>query len=301
MSARYQSYLKLLVVVVIWGLAPPIIKYTLYYFPVDILLTYRFFLSAILMLPILFWLEKNWFHKLAHLPSKVWLALIINSLLGSTIQLGLLFWGLTYTSAIEGSIINALSPILVAIAGFFYLHEKITSQEKLGLLIAFVGSIIIVLIPSQSLKYSALGNLFIFLGTFSWAVYTVISKKHLNLHLSPLFLTTVMFFVGFISMSIITIYSKSPSSIFYHLSSAPPTAHLGVLYMAILSGSLAYFLYQSATKYIEVSEANVFLYLPPIVTLPIGYFLLQESLGLNFIVGCLVILVGVALAEIKRR
>jgi len=306
LTARHSSYLKLLITVAIWGIAPPIIKYTLRYFPADLFLTYRFFLSAILMLPILFLIEKDWFHKLAHLPSGAWIALIINSILGSTIQIGFLFWGLEYTSALEGSIINALSPILVAISGYFFLHEKITNKEKFGLATAFIGSLIIVIAPlllnqNHSLKYSVIGNLLIFAGTLSWAIYTVISKKHLRLHLSPLFLTTAMFFFGFISMTFITVTRHNSYFIFQSIKVAPVSAHLGVLYMAILSGSLAYFLYQSATKYIEISEANLFLYLAPIFTLPISLLVLKENLDLGTIIGCFIILIGVGLAEIKRR
>lgn len=240
------------------------------------------------------------------LSVRTWLILIANSLIGSTIQIGFLFWGMEHTSAIEGSIVNATSPILVAIAGVIFLHEKITRHERLGLITAFIGTAIIIISPilsgqNHQITFSGLGNLLIFLGTLAWAVFTVISKKSLKLHLSPLFLTTSMFFFGFISMSIITLFLNSKFQIENYFLSAPPTAHLGVLYMALLSGSLAYFLYQSATKHIEISEANLFIYLTPLFTLPISLFVLKESVNPLFILGCFIIILGVYLAEIKTR
>ena len=47
-TARVKAYLMLLAVAVIWGIASPVIKYTLHGFHADIFLTYRFAISTII-------------------------------------------------------------------------------------------------------------------------------------------------------------------------------------------------------------------------------------------------------------
>jgi len=79
------------------------------------------------------------------------------------------------------------------------------------------------------------------------------------------------------------------------------SAHLSVIFMALFSGALAYFLYQKAQKSIEASEASVFNYLPPIVTAPVATLWLHEKLTIPYIVGSVIIASGVFLAEWKKR
>jgi drug/metabolite transporter (DMT)-like permease len=77
--------------------------------------------------------------------------------------------------------------------------------------------------------------------------------------------------------------------------------HAGVWYMAILSGTLAYFLYVRGQKSIEVSEAALFNYLQPIFSIPLAVFWLQESLTPTFVIGAIIIACGVIIAEYKKK
>jgi drug/metabolite transporter (DMT)-like permease len=302
-TARTRAYLLLIFVAVIWGIAPPVIKYTLPYFPTAIFLTYRFFIICLLMIPFLLIHEPKTWHVLGGLTHRDWLILIISGLLGSTLQLGLLFWGLELTTSLDGSLINATSPILVALAGHYLLKENIPFRERIGHVIAFIGTIIVVIQPvfegHRLFSGSMLGNLLTLTGTVAWVGYVLLTKVELQHKLTPLLLTTFMFFIGFISLSVISFFLYSPLKITAIFNLAPLSAHLGVLFMALISGALAYWAYQAAQKCITVAEANIFLYLPPIFTLPLAYFWLHEKISLFFVLGSLVIAFGVGIAEIR--
>ena len=305
-SARVRSYLMLLVVAVIWGFAGPIIKYTLNFFDPVTFLTYRFLQTCLILIPLLLILEPRIWQHLSRFTPSEWTALIISGLLGSTVNLGLLFWGYSLTTAIDATLINdSLSPILVALAGHFILREHITERERLGLFIALTGSVIIIVQPwlesGKLFSGSLSGNLIIFFAALSWAGYSVITKKSLKNQPSPLLLTASSFLFGFISMSVIALIFHRPFEMYHRLLSVPVGGHLGVLYMSVLSGALAYFLFQRAQKTIETSEANVFLYLPPIFATPLAYFWLGESVTFTFLTGALVIAAGVYVAETKKR
>src|SRR3989344_210719 len=177
LSARWRAYFMLLLVAAIWGFATPIIKYAFDYLSPALFLTYRFFITSLVMIPILILTQPDTFNTLGQLSFADWGHLILGGFLGSTLQLGLLFWGLNLTSSLDASLINATSPILVAIAGFTYLQEKITSREKWGLVVAFLGTLIIVLQPlwegSSLSSGSILGNLLVLAGTAAWVAYVV--------------------------------------------------------------------------------------------------------------------------------
>lgn len=307
MPARTRSYIYLILVAAIWGFAPPITKQSFPYFSPLLFLTYRFFITCLVMIPLLLLLEPKTWHNLHNLSHKDWFMLTASGLLGSTFQLGLLFWGLNLTTSLDASFINSMSPVFVALAGFYILHEKISRRELLGHVLAFIGTLIIVMqsvFEGQALfSGSVLGNFLVLTGTWAWTAYVILSKKQLAHKLSPLLLTVFMFFAGFISMSflIFLTHSQSAVSISTALSAAPLSAHLGVIYMAYVSGALAYWLYQTAQKNIEVSEANIFLYLPPLFTLPLSYFWLREPITIPFCIGGGVIALGVIISELGRK
>ncbi|KKU92365.1 hypothetical protein A2702_00250 [Candidatus Amesbacteria bacterium RIFCSPHIGHO2_01_FULL_48_75] len=303
MSPRLRANLMLLTVAVIWGFAVPVIKFTFNYFDTITFLTYRFFLTSLILIPLLAITQPRTWSALASLSRREWLTFIIGGLLGSTLQLGLLFWGLDLTSSLDGSIINSASPILVSLAGYYFLKEHITPREKLGQLIAFIGTIFVIIQPvfesGRIFSGTLIGNFLVLAGTLAWVGYVLLTKRQLG-HLSPLLLTTNMFFLGFVSMSVIALIFKNPITIYFSLLTSPPAAHLGVLYMVVFSGSLAYWLYQKAQKIVEVSEANVFLFLPPVFTAPLAYFWLGEHITWPAILGSAIIAAGVYVAETRK-
>ncbi len=292
MPARIRAYILLLIAVAIWGFAGPVIKFTLGYFDPIVFLTYRFGLTTAILFPV--WLISEHRKSWPRLNPADWLSLIISGLLGTTLQLLLLFEGFKLTTSLEGIIITSTSPILVAIAGAFWLRDHITLREKIGLIAAFIGSIIVVVGPGPA--GSLWGNFLILLSNLAWVGYVILSKKQLRHALSPLFITMFNFLVGFISMSII-LFLTHPN--LYSLLSTPYSAHLGVIYMALLSGALAYYLYQAGQKSIEASEANVFLYLQPLFAAPLAYLWLHEYITLPLAIGSAVIAAGVIVSEIK--
>lgn len=305
MLPRHKAYIYLIITIIVWGVAGPVIKDTLKFFdPIDFL-TYRFLLSCLILIPLVIITQPHSFKIVNTFSSKDWFILALSGVLGSSVQLGLLFWGMDYTTSIESTLIESASTVLVALAGYYFLKEHLTQREKYGLFIAFFGSILIVLEPlldtGVAFTRHLFGNIIVMGAQFAWVAYVILTKTQLRHRISPLFLTMTTFVFGFISMSILTFLTKSPGEIVSLFTSAPLQAHLGVIYMATFSGALAYWLYQKASKTIEVSEANIFLYLMPLVATPIGYFWLHEPITLSFVIGSLIIAIGVYLAETKKK
>lgn len=305
MSARTRAYLMMIATTAMWGVAGPIIKSTLDHFDVVTFLLYRFLLTSMILIPILVITSKNVLHLLHELTPRQWLFFILSSFVGSTLQLGLLFWGYTLTSSFEGTLISSTAPVFVTLTGYIFLHERVTLRERWGLGVAFLGSLIIVLEPilksgANFTLTNVQGNFLILLATFSVALHALLIKTNLRTRLSPFLMTTTMFFVGFISISPIAFIFSSPLKITTNFTSAPLAAHLGVFYMAIFSGALAYWFYHKAQKTIEISEANLFHYLTPLFAAPLSFLWLKEPASTFMFIGIVITIIGVAIAEIKK-
>lgn len=298
-SSRIVAYLFLAVSAAIWGLAVPVIKVTLESYPPILFLFYRFFLTSMLLIPLLLLFEKKILPKNLKDASLI----ILSGLLGATVALGLLFWGLHYTTSLSASILSSLAPLLVVTISIREFREKVTRQEKLGLAITLVGALTLSLSPAllQNLG-SVLGNLIVLISNLAVVGNIILNKKLLKLDYSPLFLTAWMFFVGFLSLIPIALWQyQSATGLIAQITSQPFSAHMGVWYMAFASGALAYFLYNEAQRRIEASEAVIFYYLIPLATAPFAIFWLGEKLTPVFLLGAAIITAGVFIAEYKRR
>jgi drug/metabolite transporter (DMT)-like permease len=292
----------LLAVAMIWGFAGPVIKYTLSDFPPFVFLAYRFWLTSIVALPILLIVQPRW-----PKTRREWLGVVIFGLFNSTVNLGLLFLGFDRTTALDGTLLSATSPILVVIAGAMFLKEEVTRRERIGLAIAFAGTVITVIQPLLEGKALALenveGNLIIMLANLTWVVAVIVSKVVLKHKISPYFLASSSFVIGFFTMMPIVLfqYGFSLSEIAGIVGSSHLSSHLGVWYMALFSGLLAYTLYQKGQKIIEASEATLFGYLNPVFAAPLAVFWLGEQITVPFLIGAGVIATGVAISEWRGK
>lgn len=292
---RLKAYLMLLVVTAIWGVAEPVIKFTLGGFPPLLFLTYRFGLSSLVAV-LLFVLLGFHFPK----DRKVQLELIFYGFITSTVSLGLLFFGLEKTTVLDTVLITLMNPLLISLAGARFLKEHVTAREKAGMGIALLGTLLTVAEPFLQNGHTFTrfsGNILIsaYLVITAWGA--VLAKKLLRLEVSPLTLTNVSFIVGFLTLVPLAILK-------YRISDLTGTAlpyHLGVIFMALISGSLAYFLSNKAQKTIEISEASVFSYLYPVFAAPLAVVWLGEAITPVFLLGATIITVGVVIAETKKK
>ena len=294
-SHRVKAYFYLILVAAIWGMAGPIIKYTLGGIEPLPFLTIRFFISSLIAVPLLLFRKTNIFQK------KHFKKALIFSFLASTVALGLLFAGIERTTALNATFITLIGPLLIAAAGVLYLNEHITKREKVGILIAFIGSVFLILQPLLEYGLNSgqlLGNILVFGYLLANTVSVVYAKQNLREHVDPLDLTSLMFIVGFVTLFPITLFLYKGDFI-TQISTLDTSHYLGILYMALISGSLAYYLWIKAQKTIEVGEAALFGYFKPIFATPLAIFWLGESFTPMFIFVTIIIITGVAVAEYK--
>lgn len=292
---RKSAYLALLATSLIWGLAPPIIKYSLYFITPLAFLFYRFLIvSLILFIPLVFRLKK------LKPDRKKILKYLGLGFLGTPLTLYFLFEGVKRTTAIDSSVIGVITPILVILGGVFLLKEKVEFNEKLGIALTLLGTIITIVQPilesGLGMTKNVWGNFLVFLHSLSWASFTLLAKKEKAL--DPFTLSAFSFVVGLVFM--VFLIPLQPT-LLADLVVAPShfSAFLGVLYMATLGSVIAYFTYIFGVSKIEASEATVFTYLQPLFAIPVSVVFLGEQITLPFLLGALLIIGGVFICEFR--
>lgn len=296
---RLRAYIFLLIVAVIWGIAGPVIKLTLKGLPPDIFLLYRFFISSIAAI-VIFIFTGIKFPKEAKLVRDI----IIYGFFNSIATLGLLFWGMNKTSVLDMSLIYLFCPILIILAGAIFLKDHITAKEKAGIAIAFVGSALLVVEPllrNHNGQSGFWGNLLILASIISSAFCGVMVKKLLRRGISPSFLANITFLIGFFTLLPFVLIKYNLAESLSIIKNAPFPYHLGVIYMAIFSGTIAYSLSNLGQKTIELSERALFGYLYPIFSAIIAITVLGDKLTNPIIIGSIITFAGVLIAEIKKK
>jgi len=129
----------------------------------------------------------------------------------------------------------------------------------------------------------------------------VMGKNLLRDDVSAMFLTNLSFIVGFVTLLPVLLFTTSFPEIVNQLVNTRLSFHLGVIYMALFSGTLAYYLWHKAQKTIEIGEGGLFAYLYPLFSTPLAVFWLKEKITTPFIIGAIIIALGVFIAEYKKQ
>ena len=145
------------------------------------------------------------------------------------------------------------------------------------------------------------GNLLVLLAILISVATSVLAKKLLRERLDMMTATNLTFIVGFATMAPIAILLTGFSGTLGQITSLPLNVHLAVVYMALISGTLAYYFWLKGEKSIEVGEVGIFTYLQPVFATPLAIVWLGEQITLPFVVGAVVIALGVGIAEYKKK
>lgn len=293
---RRLAYWALIVNVIVWGLAAPIVKPALSYIsPVEFLF-YRFLIAGVVALPFTLWLMAKNRPGISNLIRIAGLELI-----GTTIILWLIYVSLSLTSVVEASLIYSASPLFVTLAGIIFLGEKQTKSEWAGFSLAFLGTVIIALSPIVSVgKFSVgggslKGNLLMLAQNILWAGYLVAAKKWYR-KIPKLTVTGIGFWVGLISFFILAQPNGSPWLNFLADMRLGPV-FFAVVYMAIMGSIVGATTYLFAQNIIEISEASIFTYGQALIALPAAYIWLNEAPSPAALIGAGLAGIGVYIAK----
>ena len=219
---------------------------------------YRMFFTTLIIFPILL-LSKKSIIELFNLPLKNIFYMII---IGIILALHFSLWitSLKLTSVASSVILVASHPIIVGPISHYFLGEKLSRINILGITLAIFGVIILVygnygfaLLTIDTFE----GNLLAFLGGVAAAFY-IIGGRILRKTTSLLTYTFIVYSVSTMVLFLICIIFNSP------LFNLEIKDYQIILLMAIVSGIFGHTLYNWVLKYIKTSVVSIALLGEPI-------------------------------------
>ncbi len=255
---------------------------------------WRWSLAALVLLP-LAWPELKRKRDLIRANFKL-LCLMGLLQVGSSAVLVL---GLNFTTAVNGSLINASQPALTALPAWLIAKDKLTWGQGVGIFAAMTGVTVMITRGDPSalleLRFNQ-GDLLVLMAIGGWACYAPL------IHRIPgeLGLATTLFFIT-LTGSAMLIPFYVVESLFFRTVELSSTTLLSVLYLGLVVSAFSVLIWNAGIKSIGPNRAVILLNLIPVfgVLMAIGF--LGESLFAYHLVGVAFVACGIGLVIFLGR
>jgi drug/metabolite transporter (DMT)-like permease len=210
----------------------------------------------------------------------------------------LITWGETHIDSSLAAILNATTPLFVIVIAHFALHdEKITRPRLAGLIVGFVGVIVLVSqdFRPEALRSDLLGQLAVLAAAISYAVALVFTRRQLR-NAKPVVQSTMILVFATAIMWIITPVVERPLVL-----PAQPIAWVAVVWLGLLGLCIAYLLFFWLNNAWGPTRASLVTYVFPVVGVILGVIFLNETLNWNMVLGSALVVGGIVVVNRRPR
>lgn len=288
-SPRYMIFP--LLAVLIWSVNMVVTKMAASVISPAAISFYRWVVAVLVLAPFtLPGVLRQW----ALIRPNLWRLAVLGAL-GMGVYQGLLYVAAATTTATNMGIITSMVPLLTIAVGTLILHERPTRMAVLGALVALLGLGILLGEgdPRRLLSVGGtVGDVLMAVAALSYALYGVLLRKW-SLPMGvwqSLFMQAV--FVVLFQIPFFVLAAPSPLT----AQNLPM-----VLYAAIFPSLFAPYFWMQGVNHLGPNRASIFLNLMPVGTVVIAALTLGEHPHAYHIVGGLLALAGVSLAQTRAR
>ena len=290
-NSRLIPYLEAIFAVVIWGASFIATKVALRDItPVTVV--WMRFTMGVLILGLAVAMRKQF----TLLNRNEWLYFALLGFLGITFHQWLQSNGLQTSEAGTTAWIVSTTPVFMALLGWVVLRERLSWIRVSGILLAFVGVLLVVYdgdLSAISLRsFGKPGDILILISAINWAVFSVLSRRGLKQYPATLMMFYVMSF-GWLFISILFFATQNISEI----GQLTLNGWTGVTFLGIFCSGLAYIAWYDALQALTTAQTGVFLYIEPLVAVIVAFLILGEPVTAALLIGGAIILLGVWLVN----
>lgn len=206
-------------------------------------------------------------------------------------------YGLKYVSSTVAAVIVATIPLISPIFAWYFFREKLKWMNAAGLAISFFGVGLVVLNGSFKFDASPLGVGLEFIAVLSAIAYSIVLKNLVSRYntLSIIAYQNIIGIIFFLPVWFIVDFNDFVTRPFH------PEAFRAIVLLAVFSSTLAFVFFTQSIRQIGVTRSNTFINLIPVFVAILSFFILNESLGTQQIVGIFIVVAGLFLAQIRRK
>jgi drug/metabolite transporter (DMT)-like permease len=292
--SQTRAYASLVAIAALWGSYPATAKLALDDFPPFFLAAVRCTIASALLVPLLVRAGADATRGLGAPALRALLVLGVTGIWGST-QFS--YVAIYYTTAGNAVILQAATPVMVALGARFYLAERLAPRQWLGVAVSVFGVLLVVTsgrLAALRLEELRAGDFITLASLTGWSIYTVYGKRVLGT-LSPALATTGAYVAGTL-LIVPTALVTAP--FFPRPRVGALVAWVVVVYQGVL-GAVAHVWWYRAVEVVGPSRSAIFMNLQPLVGIVLAGALLREPIGLWQILGTGCVLAGVALTTTR--
>jgi len=189
------------------------------------------------------------------------------------------------------AILNATTAFNTMIIAFLWLNESVTKKQIFGLVLGFIG--VVILVNPESSSTSIISAVLCLIGATCYSFSTVFIQKYSASTNKFVLVGWSIVFSSLIMMpiTVFNLPSEIPSS----------NALLSALWLGGISTGLAFFGYVYLIEKIGAVKTSTVAYFLPIFGIIWGGIFLNEVITFGIIIGCATILMGVFFATSNNR
>lgn len=223
---------------------------------------------------------------------KEWTPLFVLGLTNIAIPFFLISWGQFYIDSGVASILDATVPLFTILAAHFILHDdKITTPKVLGLLVGFIGVVILMIKDIHAGTSTLLGQLAVILACVFYAASSIIARKTTE-HIPPTLRSVGSLMSATVVMWLATLLFETPIKI-----PTLPITWLALAWLGILGSGLAFIMLYYLVHEIGPTRSTMVTYLFPLGGVTLGVLFLNEPLTWQIITGAVLIILSLIIAN----
>ena len=210
---------------------------------------------------------------------------------------------MNYTTTTNTSLIVSLSPLVASfLISLFFRSLRLTRIQALGSLMAALGVAVVVLNGRFVLHLSPLGDSLAFGAALCWGFYSMLMIPA-NLKYDTAFVTRKVFIYGLLAMIPYYLWKPEEATIFTSsvLFSLDLSVYLNLLFLGCVASMLCFLAWNWVLKKLGAVVATNYVYFNPVTTILFAWAILSEQITIYFLLGTALILIGMYLADKKRR
>jgi drug/metabolite transporter (DMT)-like permease len=207
----------------------------------------------------------------------------------------LYLYGMKYTTAANGALLYALTPIFVLLLSKHFFGESISFKKMSGIILAFIGVAIVIFEKGISTSTEfAFGNIIVLFAVIAYALFTILGRP-VVMKIGALSASALANFAG---LMLILPFGMYNAAIFPY-GRLHTIDWIGILYLGIGTSIISYLLWYYALRRVDAVRLAVFANGQPIITAVLSIIFLHYSITMQFVIGGTITIAGVILTQLR--
>jgi drug/metabolite transporter (DMT)-like permease len=200
-----------------------------------------------------------------------------------------LYLGLRYTTVVNCSLINALTPLVTGLFATLIIKEPMTRRQISGAIAAFIGVVFLIsngsLVFWKTAHFNA-GDFIVLVSVVIWGMYAVLGSKVMRRR-SAVSATAFSTFMGVPILFLLAIWELQSVPVEFDFQ-----VILILIYIGVVPSAVGFYAWNTGLARIGPNNATVFYNTLPLYGVLLGFLFLGEPIGTPHLVGGILIIGG---------